>query len=927
MTSEFLDDRARARKDDETNAQPIEIFDPVDRKFATKTWREEGLNVAQAKYIGWDLNMYDEASGKFASCNTTSLAQEIGQVKWIFSDKTGTLTRNEMRLVAICINNRVYGRATNKQLEELAREKLSPLDASRSCFTDVLDVLASSSEPGEREKLQHFFTALALCHTVLVESSSANHPVKDSTRLLRRSSLTARSGSIMHATTLESAVDADGVHVAKKKRSPNQRRLRMTLKSRKHASEVVLQARQSEGFQSDLNEPSPDEADDSENHEDDSNLSDPVPTYNAESPDEEALVLGACALGFEFAYTEGKERKARLDEVAREIEVKLSILGLTAVEDRLQDGVPQTISILRAAKINIWLITGDKVETAINIGRSAELISQNSRVIMLTAEDLGISEEQQQKPSLSPAQPENKRQGSSFAVEANGLALEDIQDHILNVIQDRLARMSSEDDGRLSRPSMSGIYAGGYQSYVMTRDNEERGISGFCMRLFSRRRGKTENVEADANLALVVDGDTLHYIMSKKHPNAELEAAFLQLARGCGVVIACRTSPGQKADLVELVKANVYPTPTTLAIGDGANDVPMIEKGHVGVGISGKEGTHAANAADFTIAQFKFLAPLLLVHGRFGYIRVAKAISLTFFANLLFTFVSFFYNFICRFSGTPAFNNAQYVIFQAFIAIPVFVIGWLDRDTKWVYDTLRNPRLYDIGRLNRILHPAIVDAQILRGLVHGAFAFLLVFYNDYEASYLALSGSLFVVITCVLTVRQASVASCYTWGLLFGVCFNIVGCLVLVSLINFFYSGSESNIFNLDKWGRYYWNQLVASVFIISLLDYLAPLTYTQMRDLINRLRLSLHKARQTVDEDPHDALFDGRLVGSPATAHPTSAAFLGPPIATELQSPSDLRPTTPRGPGLSVVSEGEAEASDLESVRSTQERDVVMRY
>ena len=80
----------------------------------------------------------------------------------------------------------------------------------------------------------------------------------------------------------------------------------------------------------------------------------------------------------------------------------------------------------------------------------------------------------------------------------------------------------------------------------------------------------------------------------------ELKEDFLKCATLCEVVLACRVSPAQKALVVSLIKDR-YPDKTTLSIGDGANDVPMIMKAHIGVGILGKEGQQAARSADFAI--------------------------------------------------------------------------------------------------------------------------------------------------------------------------------------------------------------------------------------------------------------------------------------------------------------------------------------
>jgi len=105
-----------------------------------------------------------------------------------------------------------------------------------------------------------------------------------------------------------------------------------------------------------------------------------------------------------------------------------------------------------------------------------------------------------------------------------------------------------------------------------------------------------------------------------------LEEVFFAVASQCNSVIACRVSPKQKALLVKLVRNYVLPEPVTLAIGDGANDVGMIQEAHIGVGISGLEGQQAVNASDFSIAQFRFLEDLLLVHGRWNFSRMSRVI-------------------------------------------------------------------------------------------------------------------------------------------------------------------------------------------------------------------------------------------------------------------------------------------------------------
>lgn len=114
-----------------------------------------------------------------------------------------------------------------------------------------------------------------------------------------------------------------------------------------------------------------------------------------------------------------------------------------------------------------------------------------------------------------------------------------------------------------------------------------------------------------------------------------MQEKFLKLVDQVDVVLACRVSPKQKAEIVEMIRTR-YPSKVTLAIGDGANDVSMITSSHVGVGIMGLEGAQAARSADYAIGQFRFLKPLLFIHGREAYRRNAYLVCYNFYKNALF---------------------------------------------------------------------------------------------------------------------------------------------------------------------------------------------------------------------------------------------------------------------------------------------------
>lgn len=138
-------------------------------------------------------------------------------------------------------------------------------------------------------------------------------------------------------------------------------------------------------------------------------------------------------------------------------------------------------------------------------------------------------------------------------------------------------------------------------------------------------------------------------------------------------------SPSQKALIVRLVKGSVSPKPMTLAIGDGANDVGMIQEAQVGVGVSGKEGRQAVNSSDFAIAQFKFLRKLIMVHGRWNYRRLSKCILYSFYKNIVLTFMLFYFEFVSAFSGKSLFEDMVYSGYNFFLGMPPLMIGMFDK--------------------------------------------------------------------------------------------------------------------------------------------------------------------------------------------------------------------------------------------------------
>ncbi|RBR25143.1 uncharacterized protein FIESC28_02051 [Fusarium coffeatum] len=324
------------------------------------------------------------------------------------------------------------------------------------------------------------------------------------------------------------------------------------------------------------------------------------------------------------AETSLVDRQEKMEAAGELIEQKFELAGATAIEDKLQTGVPDTIDKLRRANIKVWMLTGDKRETAINIGHSARVCKPWSEVYVLDA-TLGELKE----------------------------------------------------------------------TITMTLNDVSRGMVPHSV--------------------VVVDGQTL----AKIDEDDELSLLFYDLVVRVDSVICCRASPSQKTNLVRSIRRYV-PKSMTLAIGDGANDIGMIQASHVGIGISGREGLQAARISDYSIAQFRFLQKLLFVHGRWNYMRTGKYVLATFWKEILFFIVQAHYQRYTGYSGTSLYESWSLTVFNsAFTSLPVILLGIFEQDLK-SKTLMKVPELYTFGQMNLGFRFSQYFAWMVMGVV-GSF--------------------------------------------------------------------------------------------------------------------------------------------------------------------------------------------------------------
>ncbi|NXR43978.1 AT8B2 ATPase, partial [Hippolais icterina] len=626
----------------------------------------EVIRLGHSYFINWDKKMYCAKRRTPAEARTTTLNEELGQVEYIFSDKTGTLTQNIMVFSKCSVNGHSYGEGQDMlgHKAELG-ERSEPVDFS---FNPLADPRFQFWDPSLLEAVKlgdlhvhEFFRLLSLCHTVMSEEKSegellykAQSPDEGALVTAARNFgfvFRSRTPKTITVHELGQAITYQLLAIL----DFNNIRKRMSVIVRSPEGKIRLYCKGADTILLERLHPV--------NQDLTSITTDHLNEYAGEGL--RTLVLAYKDLE-ESYYKEWSERlhqagnapEAREDHLARlydEVEHNMMLLGATAIEDKLQQGVPETIAILTLANIKIWVLTGDKQETAVNIGYSCKMLTDEMTEVFVVT----------------------------------GRTVLEVREEL------RKAREKMMD---ASRSVCNGF---SYQEKLSSK--------------------LTSVLEAIAGeYALVINGHSLAHALE-----ADMEVEFLETACACKAVICCRVTPLQKAQVVELVKK--YKKAVTLAIGDGANDVSMIKTAHIGVGISGQEGIQAVLASDYSFSQFKFLQRLLLVHGRWSYLRMCKFLCYFFYKNFAFTMVHFWFGFFCGFSAQTVYDQYFITLYNiVYTSLPVLAMGVFDQDVP-EQRSMEYPKLYEPGQLNLLFN----KREFFICIAQGIYTSILMFFIPY----------------------------------------------------------------------------------------------------------------------------------------------------------------------------------------------------
>uniref|UniRef100_A0A480TR67 Phospholipid-transporting ATPase n=1 Tax=Sus scrofa TaxID=9823 RepID=A0A480TR67_PIG len=560
------------------------------------------LDMGKAAY-GWMIMKDENIPGTVV--RTSTIPEELGRLVYLLTDKTGTLTQNEMVFKRLHLGTVSYGTDTMDEIQNHVRNSYSqtPSQAGGNSTSSTPPRKSQSSAPKVRKsvssRVHEAVKAIALCHNVTpvyeargaateTEFAEADQDFSDDNRTYQASSpdevalvqwtesvgltlvnrdltsmqLRTPSGQILTYCILQTfPFTSESKRMGVIVRDESTAEITFYMKGADVAMSTIVQ------YNDWLEEE----------------------CGNMAREGLRTLVVAKRALteeqyqDFESRYSQAKlslhDRALKVAAVVESLEREMELLCLTGVEDQLQADVRPTLEMLRNAGIKIWMLTGDKLETATCIAKSSHLVSRTQ-------------------------------------------------------------------DTHVFRPVTS------------------RGEAHLELNAFRRKH----------DCALVISGDSLEVCLKY------YEHEFVELACQCPAVVCCRCAPTQKAQIVRLLQERTGKL--TCAVGDGGNDVSMIQESDCGVGVEGKEGKQASLAADFSITQFKHLGRLLMVHGRNSYKRSAALSQFVIHRSLCISTMQAVFSSVFYFASVPLYQGFLIIGYSTiYTMFPVFSLV-LDKDVK-----------------------------------------------------------------------------------------------------------------------------------------------------------------------------------------------------------------------------------------------------
>ena len=716
----------------------------------------EIIKIYQNILISYDFEIYDLINDKPAESRDTGLIEQLGQIDFLFTDKTGTLTLNQMEFKKCFINGKVYG--AEKESNECTDAAFS-INGDMSAY-ELLTGAIKLHKGNQEVNLDHnaikkqqifverFFLLLCTCNevfpTVKEDKICYQSTFPDDIALVKGAQQLGyefqnRNYSNLSIKNYINHTIYNFEILISIPFNSDRKRMSILVRDINNEKYYVFSKGSDSVMISNINDHTP-----------------LITTFNYDIEKKKLeyilehfskeglriLVMGykeinkEQAISWKNRYMESIKSNIKKKEIFSEIEKELIFCGCSAIEDKLQEGVPETIKTLIDCGIRVWVLTGDKKETAIQISKQCNLIEENINLIDLT---------------------QNKLE-SNLVTKIRNLC-------------------------------------------------ENYGLNEFITKKCIKLEEIQNKVKNDKNIALkdiavIIDGVSLNKVLLNK----ELSRLFFLLGVISKSVICCRISPKQKSLVVDLIKTNG--DFITLAIGDGANDIPMIMEASIGIGIQGKEGTQAVRSSDYSIGQFRFLEKLILFYGRNGYTKIAKYISYYFYKNFILVVTELIFVFYNGFSGQIFFPDWYGTMFNAiFTSWPCIFVFAYEKELS-VKICKKFPILYRAGPKNYYFNLKTFWIFILYGLIHSIFCFTIPAYglkniinnkgdtmNNWKISTVSFS-----MVIHVVSIKLLLISNFWNW---FSIIFTILSIILYYIIIICLCTYSIGSVFQPESIGAF----------------------------------------------------------------------------------------------------------------------------
>ena len=879
----------------------------------------ELVKYFQGWFISWDVDIYDKNKKVMTKVQTSTLNEELGQVRYIFSDKTGTLTKNYMNFKRVTIGFKQYNKikdtedSTNfmvdivenlkiKKIEEKEKEKITEKDEKNikkgdniknsnnrdnyGKITNVLflddaellkdlkinnlednnlkenenntddmneirlyqesnvnnKIIISSSSEEEEENislnnnldyninentykkqdtsiklsqenyLSLFMTAISTCHSGVINQKKFDNSKKLEYQASSPDEVAILNFARKYKYIFFGRKDNNKIIIEKPDILNNNKTMNQVIykipiifeysSERKSMSVIVQSIENPEEiylFMKGADNVILNKSDkkNKNNQKILNNIKEALDNYSKEGLRILAVAYKKISLNelnlYQKEYLNACKstynKKEKLEILSKKIENDLILLGITGIQDELQDNVYETLRDFSEAGIKLWVLTGDKKDTAKSIGYSCGLFDDDNFNIFEINE------------GLTKTQLESR--------------LNELAEQFNSIVDKMNIKKSKKVNNRKARS-----------------------------------KNIEENVEVEkvikGKFALIISSDELNILSL----NYELEILFYELASRCNSVLCCRVTPIQKAKMVHLIQrftkiqehkgSNYYKylnqqdiyhnfedeknkkiagplkdSITTLAIGDGANDVNMITSAHIGVGIIGVEGKQAARASDYAIGEFRFLKKLLFFHGHESLRKNSFIICYNFYKNFLFVMPLFYVGFYSVFSGQTIYDPWLYQLYNiAFTVFPIIWFGIYDSERSTT-ESMNNPKYY--YNLNRkYFNNWKFWEWIFYGIIQGFAVFFFVFSSnniysnniDGEIQDFKCSGAMaYSLVIIIANFKVFQVTSVHGFLSIFFLIISIAAYYGLIYLMDIYYDMFYFGIFwRVIKNYRYYLN-------------------------------------------------------------------------------------------------------------------------